>query len=118
MIFIYYNRCSTCIKAKKHLSQLGIDFIEQDIASGIPYEQLKQYVETSQLDINKFFNTSGKIYKENNYKEKIKTMTFEEKLHVLSENGMLIKRPILVGDDFVLVGYKPDMYDKVGGKHE
>ena len=117
MIFSNYNRCSTCINAKKHVISLNVDFVDQDITQGIPYDQLKQYVEKSGLDINKFFNTSGNMYKENNFKEKIKTMSYEEKLKALSENGMLIKRPILVGDDFVLVGYKPEVYEQVI-KHE
>lgn len=113
MLFICYKRCSTCQKAKKYLESNKIDFIERKIEDGITKEELEKWIPLSNKDINKFFNTSGLIYKNENYKEKLKTMSYEEKLDALSQNPMLVKRPILVGDDFVLVGFKEIEYNNI-----
>ena len=113
MLFICYKRCSTCQKAKKHLESSNIDFIERKIEDGITKEELKKWISLSNKEIHKFFNTSGSIYKNENYKEKLKTMSFDEKIDALSKNPMLVKRPILVGDDFVLVGYKEIEYNNI-----
>lgn len=117
MKFINYRKCSTCVKARKHLEKMNVEFEDRDILEGISETDLLEYVEKSQLDIKKFFNTSGLIYKENNYKEKLNDMTFDDKIKVLSQTPMLVKRPILVMDDQVLVGYDPLEYDKVGMKY-
>lgn len=117
MIFICYRKCSTCQKAKKHLLEMNVDFEERPIEMGVTQEELRKWIPLSKKEIHQFFNTSGKIYKSENYKEKLKLMTEDEKIKALSENGMLVKRPLLVGDDFVLVGYKKEQYDEIGEKY-
>ena len=87
--------------------------IERKIEDGVTKEELEKWIPLSNKDINKFFNTSGLIYKNENYKEKLKTMSYEEKIDALSQNPMLIKRPILVGNDFVLVGFKEIEYNTI-----
>ena len=110
--FIAYLKCSTCIKAKKKLESLDIDYQLQDIKEDNPTkQQLEKWIELSCLNNKKFFNTSGNVYKELQLKDQIKTLTFEEKINLLSSNGMLVKRPILVMDDKVVVGYKEEIYD-------
>lgn len=118
MIFICYRKCSTCQKAKKHLLEMNVDFEERPIEMGVTQEELRKWLPLSKKEIHQFFNTSGKIYKSENFKEKLKLMTEDEKIKALSENGMLVKRPLLVGDDFVLVGYKKEQYDEIGEKYE
>lgn len=111
--YLEYPKCSTCIKARKWLEKNQIAFESRDITVNNPTkEELKMWHEKSGLPLTKFFNTSGLLYREQNLKEKIKVMTVEEMLEILSTNGMLVKRPILVGDDFVLVGYKEDEWKK------
>lgn len=117
MIFICYKKCSTCQKAKKHLEKMNVDFIERDITEGISIGELKKWIPLSNKTIEKFFNTSGKIYRANHYKDKLPFMSDEEKYQALSSDGMLVKRPIFVGDDFVLVGYNESEYDKIGEKY-
>lgn len=112
--FIYYPKCSTCVKAKKFLQNNNIEFEERYIVDERPSkEELEQWIKLSGLDIKKFFNTSGKLYKELGLKDKIKEMSDEEKIELLASNGMLVKRPILVKDNVVLVGYKEEEYNKV-----
>ena len=107
ILFIQYPKCSTCIKAKKWLLQNNIDFDDRHIVEQTPTaEELKKYAAQSGLPLKKFFNTSGMKYKALNLKEKLPQMTEEEQYELLAGDGMLIKRPILVGDDFVLVGFK------------
>lgn len=113
MIFINHKNCSTCQKARKHLESLNINYIDRPIQDGVSVEELKKWIPLSNKEINKFFNTSGLIYKNENYKEKLKTMSEEEKLQALANNPMLIKRPILVCNNFVLVGYKEIEYNSV-----
>ena len=113
MLMICYKKCSTCQKAKKYLDSLGIHYIERNIEDGITKEELKKWIPLSNKDIHKFFNTSGLIYKNENYKEKLKTMSYEEKLDALEKNPMLIKRPILVDENFVLVGFKEIEYNTI-----
>ena len=112
MEFIEYPKCSTCKKAKKYLQENNISFKERDITKDTPTTtELKHYLSlTKHHNINKFFNTSGLKYKELNLKEKINTMTEEEKISLLSRNGMLIKRPLLIGQDFVIIGFKEEEY--------
>lgn len=117
MIFIYYNKCSTCIKAKKHLNQYHIEFTDRPIQDGISIEELVKWISLSNKSIDKFFNTNGKSYRENHFKDKLINMSEHEKLVALANDGMLIKRPILVMDDCVLVGYSKEEYDQVGLKY-
>lgn len=117
MLLIEYPKCSTCKKAKTYLKNHNFDFTSRDITLDIPtYEELKIYLEISNLDIKKFFNTSGLKYKELNLKEKLPHMNDDEKLKLLSTNGMLIKRPILVLSDNVLVGFNEEKWNKILGK--
>ena len=107
MLFIEYPPCSTCQKARKWLDEAGIAYESRHIKENKPtYEELKDWYRRSGLPLKKFFNTSGKLYKDLNLKDKLAEMTEEEQLTLLSENGMLVKRPILIGNDFVLVGFK------------
>ncbi len=109
MIFLCYPKCTTCQKAKKWLEDNGVSFVERDIKSDNPTtDELKQWQKRSGFPLKKFFNTSGLIYKDMNLKEKIPLMTEEEQFTLLASNGMLVKRPMLIGDDFVLVGFKED----------
>ncbi len=107
MLFICYPKCSTCGKAKTWLEEKGLEYDFRDIKLNNPkIDELEEWYNKSGLDIKKFFNTSGLLYKELQLKDKLPTMTTEEKLALLASDGMLVKRPILVGDDFVLVGFK------------
>ena len=107
MLFVYYPKCSTCKKAKKWLDDQGIQYSERHIAEDNPaYEELKEWHEKSGLPLKKFFNTSGMLYKEMQLKDKLPNMSDEEQLKLLSGNGMLVKRPIIVDGDNVLVGFK------------
>ena len=114
VLFVEYPKCTTCIKAKKFLKENGVEFEARHIAENNPTaSELNQWIDKSGLEIKKFFNTSGKLYKEMNHKDKIKDMTREECVELLSTNGMLVKRPILVKDDKVLVGFKEDQYKEI-----
>ena len=105
--FICYPKCSTCQKAKKWLEENKIEYVERHIVEKNPTKaELKKWIKQSGLDIKKFFNTSGLKYKELNLKDKLSTMSEEEKLDLLSSDGMLVKRPLLISDKFVLVGFK------------
>lgn len=110
-----YSKCSTCQKALKYLDEKKINYIKRDLKEDKPdYDLLKKLVELSKLDINKFFNTSGKLYRELNLKDKLATMSFEEKLQLLASDGMLVKRPILYSEDIVIVGKNEKAYDELG----
>lgn len=110
-----YSKCSTCQKALKYLDSKHISYQKRDLKEEKPdYELLKKLVATSKLDINKFFNTSGQRYRELDLKNKLKTMSDEEKLQLLASDGMLVKRPILFDDDIVIVGKKEAAYDELG----
>ena len=107
MLFIQYPPCSTCQKAKKWLDEHNISYTDRHIKEDKPsYEELKLWYEKSGLPLKKFFNTSGLLYKSLNLKDKLPTMTDEEQLQLLSTDGMLVKRPIVVTEDAVLVGFK------------
>lgn len=107
MLFVCYPRCSTCKKAQKWLDEKGIGYTFRDIKEENPsYDELKTWYKKSGLDIKRFFNTSGQLYKSMSLKDKLPAMSEEEKLRLLSTDGMLVKRPILVSDDAVLVGFK------------
>jgi len=105
--FICYTKCSTCNKAKKWLEENHIEFKERPIKENNPNEnELKEWVSKSGYPIKRFFNTSGNLYKELNLKDKLSNMSEDEQIKLLSTDGMLVKRPILVGGDIVLVGFK------------
>ncbi len=111
MTFLCYPRCSTCQKAKKWLDERGIAYVLRDIKEQNPTaEELRAWREKSGLPLKRFFNTSGLQYKALGLKEKLLAMTEEEQFDLLATDGMLVKRPILVGDDFVLVGFKEDAW--------
>ncbi|WP_156300311.1 Spx/MgsR family RNA polymerase-binding regulatory protein [Streptobacillus canis] len=114
MKYIQYPKCTTCQKALKHLEEKGCKLEKRHIVDEkLSKEELKEIYEKSGLDIKKMFNTSGILYKEMNLKEKLDTMTLDEKLEVLSTNGMLVKRPILIDGDKVIIGYKKENYDNI-----
>lgn len=105
-LFIHYPKCGTCRKASKWLEENGVEVNSRHIVEDNPKkEELSEWIDKSGLPINRFFNTSGMIYRENNLKEKVKTASRNELLDILASNGMVVKRPIVVGDDFVLVGF-------------
>lgn len=109
ILFLQYPKCDTCRKASKWLKENNIEVISRHIVEENPSEEeLTVWIEKSKLPINKFFNTSGKVYKEQNIKEKVKTGSTSELIKLLSSNGMLIKRPIIVTDNYVLVGFNAD----------
>jgi arsenate reductase len=107
MLFVCYPKCSTCQKAQKWLDENGIAYQLRDIKLENPTtEELSQWYSQSGLPLKKFFNTSGLLYKSMELKTKLPSMTEEEMLALLATDGMLVKRPLLIGDDFVLVGFK------------
>ena len=107
MLFIQYPKCSTCQKAKKWLDGHQIAYTDRHIVEDNPsYDELKEWYEKSGLSLKKFFNTSGLLYKEMQLKDKLPAMSEEEQLQLLSTDGMLVKRPLIVNGDMVLVGFK------------
>lgn len=105
--FICYPKCTTCQKAKKWLDDNKIEYEMRDIKENNPkFDELSEWYKTSGLPLKKFFNTSGLIYKSMSLKDKLPKMSEIEQLKLLSTDGMLVKRPIIVCDDFVLVGFK------------
>ena len=107
MLFICYPKCSTCKKAEKWLDEHEIKYTKRHIVEENPsFEELKQWYEKSGFPLKKFFNTSGLLYKSMQLKDKLPDMTEEEQLKLLATDGMLVKRPLLVSDDLVLVGFK------------
>lgn len=107
MIFICYPKCSTCQNAKKWLDEQEIKYTERHIVDNNPsYEELKEWYNKSGLPLKRFFNTSGILYKEMQLKDKLPTMNEEEQLKLLATNGMLVKRPLVVNGDMVLIGFK------------
>lgn len=107
MVFLCYSKCTTCQKAQKWLQAKGADFTVRPIKEDNPTaEELRLWQRTSGLPLKKFFNTSGLQYKALHLKDKLPAMTEEEQLALLASDGMLVKRPILVGDGFVKVGFR------------
>ena len=107
MLVLVYRKCSTCLKALKWLEENQVEFEERPIVEENPtYEELKQWYEKSGLPLKKFFNTSGLLYKEMKLKEKLPEMSEEDQIKLLSTNGMLVKIPLVVGEYFVLTGFK------------
>jgi arsenate reductase len=107
MIFLCYPKCSTCQKAKAWLDANQIPYTLRDITTANPsYEELFTWQERSQLPLRKLFNTSGLLYRSQGLKDKLESMTKEEQLSLLATDGMLVKRPLLVDDDKILVGFQ------------
>ena len=107
MLFIHYPKCTTCQKAKKWLDGNGITYTERHIVENNPsYEELKEWHAKSGLPLKKLFNTSGPMYKEMQLKDKLPAMSEDEQLKLLASNGMLIKRPLVMDGETVLVGFK------------
>ncbi len=105
MLFLQYPPCSTCQKAKKWLDDHGIEYTARHIKEDNPTaDELREWVARSGLPLKRFFNTSGLVYKNLGLKDKLPTMTEDEQIALLASDGMLVKRPLLVGDDFVLPG--------------
>ena len=113
MLFIEYPKCSTCKKAKKWLDEKQISYTDRHIVEENPtYEELKEWYQKSGMPLKKFFNTSGLLYKELQLKDKLKDMSEEEQLKLLSTNGMLVKRPLVVDEDTVLTGFKESEWEE------
>ena len=111
MQFICYPKCTTCAKAQKDLDAKNISYTFRDIKLAPPtIEELKQWHKISGVELKKFFNTSGLVYKSLNLKEKLPTMTEEEQYQILSTDGMLVKRPLLVSENQVIIGYNKEFY--------
>ena len=107
MLFVNYPKCSTCRKAKKWLDEQNLEYESKDIVQDNPTSQeLRRWWEISGLPLKRFFNTSGMKYRELKLKDKLPDMSEDEQLDLLATDGMLVKRPILVNDDTVLVGFK------------
>jgi len=107
MIFVCYPKCTTCQKAKKWLVANNVAFEERHIKENNPtIEELKDWHKKSGLPLKKFFNTSGQLYRELKLKDKLPTMSEDEQYNLLASDGMIVKRPILIGEGFVLVGFK------------
>ena len=112
--FIEYPKCSTCIKARKYLDQLGLEYSKRHIVDEkLNKEELLALYKKSGLPLKRFFNTSGLKYRELNLKDKLPTMSEDEQLTLLASDGMLVKRPIIETDDRVLVGFKANEYDSL-----
>ena len=113
MLVLVYRKCSTCLKALKWLEDNNIEFTERPIKEENPtYEELKAWHQMSGLPLKKFFNTSGLIYKDLGLKDKLPTMSEDEQLQLLASDGMLVKRPLVVGDDYVLTGFKEKEWEE------
>ena len=114
MLFIQYPPCSTCKKAKTWLDDHGVVYTDRHIKEQNPtYEELKAWQAKSGLPLKKFFNTSGLLYKSLNLKERLPEMTEEEQLCLLASDGMLVKRPILVTEDRILVGFREAEWEAI-----
>lgn len=115
LVFVEYPKCTTCQKAKRFLEESGIPFADRHIVENPPTaDELREWIKRSELPVKKFFNTSGLRYKALALKEKLPTMSDEEQIALLATDGMLVKRPILVTPNTVLVGFKADAWSTVG----
>lgn len=113
MLVLVYHKCSTCQKALKWLDEHKIFFEERPIIEENPtYEELKEWYEKSGMPLKKFFNTSGMLYKQMNLKDKLPEMSEDEQLKLLATDGMLVKRPLVVGEDFVLTGFREKEWEE------
>lgn len=116
MVFLCYERCTTCKRAKAWLIDRGVEFTERPIKEENPsLEELREWYQRSGLPLKKFFNTSGLLYKSMELKDKLPAMTEEEQLQLLATDGMLVKRPMVIMEDKVLVGFRENEWTEVLG---
>ena len=114
VLFLEYPKCSTCKKAKKWLEDNSVEFTDRHIKEENPTaEELSEWHKRSGLPLKKFFNTSGVLYKELKLKDKLPEMSEQEQLELLATDGMLVKRPLIIGENFVLVGFKEAEWEKL-----
>ena len=113
MLVLVYRKCSTCIKALNWLEENNIEFEERPMKEENPtYEELKAWHQMSGMSLKRFFNTSGLLYKDMGLKDKLPQMSEDEQLQLLATNGMLVKRPLVVGEDYVLAGFKEKEWEE------
>lgn len=114
ILFLEYPKCTTCQKAKRWLDENQVSYEDRHIVEQNPTtEELSAWIQKSGLPIKKFFNTSGILYREMGLKEKLSTLSEEEQIALLASNGMLVKRPLMVGEDLVLVGFKEEAWGRL-----
>lgn len=114
VIFIEYPKCTTCQKAKKWLDDNNVEYIDRHIKEQNPTcEELREWYLKSGLPLKKFFNTSGLLYKSMNLKDKLETMTDDEKLKLLASDGMLVKRPLIISENLILTGFKAQEWEQL-----
>ena len=114
MLFIEYPKCTTCKRARAWLDENKAEYTDRHIKEDNPsYDELKLWYEKSGLPLKKFFNTSGMLYKELGLKDKLHSMSEEEQLRLLASDGMLVRRPIIIADDKILVGFRPEEWGSV-----
>ena len=113
LIFIEYPKCKTCKRAKAWLDEAGIEYTDRNIKDENPtIDELREWYAKSGLPLKRFFNTSGMLYKQMSLKDKLPQMSEEEQLELLSTDGMLVKRPIIINDDAILVGFRQDEWEQ------
>ena len=116
VLFVQYPKCSTCKKALNWLKENDVEFEDRHIVDNNPTaEELKEWHEKSGLPLKRFFNTSGQIYRQNNIKDRLPNMSDEEQYELLASDGMLVKRPLLIGENNVCVGFKESEWEKTVG---
>ncbi len=113
MLFLWYPKCTTCQRAKKFLDERGVEYTPRHIKEDNPCaDELREWFKRSGLPLKKFFNTSGIQYRALELKDKLPAMSEEEQLELLASDGMLVKRPVLVGDGFVLTGFRQSEWEE------
>ena len=119
MEFINYSKCSTCKKAKNYLDKHNISYIDRQIKENNPtFNEIKKWIDKYDINIKKLFNTSGILYREMNLKDKLNNMTKDEMISTLASDGMLVKRPILVSEYIILIGFKEKEWNEYFSKKE
>lgn len=117
MLFLQYPKCTTCKRAKKFLDENNINYEDRHIVENNPTkEELATWLQKSGVPIKKFFNTSGVVYRELGMKDKVATLSEDELLDILASNGMLVKRPLIILEDSVLIGFKEELWKETLGK--
>lgn len=113
LIFIEYPKCTTCKRAKAWLDEAGIEYTDRNIKDENPtIDELREWYAKSGLPLKRFFNTSGMLYKQMSLKDKLPQMSEEEQLELLSTDGMLVKRPIIINDDTIIVGFRQEEWEQ------
>ncbi len=114
ILFVEYPKCTTCQKAKKWLDDNGFEYVDRHIKENNPtYEELSEWYKKSGLPLKKFFNASGLLYKSMGLKDKLPTMSEDEQLKLLATDGMLVKRPLIIADNTVFAGFKPQEWERI-----